>query len=93
MRPHWLRPSLATRRLFVTEEPNTRLADIILACCAAVGILLGGMYQLYEYAFQKGRESQMAALNCAPIVVYRRGVDTYSPEELRRIARARERAV
>lgn len=94
MRPHFLRNSPITRNLFAShEEPNTRLADKILVACAFVGILLGGGYQLYEYAFQQGKQSQLAAMNCQPIVVYRRGVDNYSPTELRRIARARERAV
>jgi len=54
-RPHFLRPSLATRRLFVTEEPNTRIADTIMAVCAALGVITLLSFNVYEWGVDQGR--------------------------------------
>ena len=64
-----------------------------ITALALMGVLVLLGLNISESSYDKGFRSGMGASNCAPIVVYRRGVDNYSPEELRRIARFRERAV
>jgi len=66
--------------------------DRTITALALLGVAVLVGLNLWESAYDKGFRSGMGANNCAPIVVYRRGVDTHSPEELRRIARFRERA-
>lgn len=58
---------------------------------ALMGVLVLVGLNISESSYDKGLKSGMGASNCAPIVVYRRGVDTHSPEELRRIANGRAR--
>lgn len=58
---------------------------------ALMGVLVLVGLNISESSYDKGFKSGMGASNCAPIVVYRRGVDTHSPEELRRIANGRAR--
>ena len=70
-----------------------RLGDIAVAAIGVIGSLAILILVAYDVGHKHGKREGMAADNCAPIVVYRRGVDTHSPEELRRIARFRERAV
>ena len=70
-----------------------RIPDVLIALVGIAGSLLILLLVAYDYGHKQGKREGMAADNCAPIVVYRRGVDTHSPEELRRIARFRERAV
>lgn len=62
---------------------------ITAICSLGLVILLG--LNVWESGYESGLKAGSGANQCAPIVVYRRGVDTLSPEELRRLANARAR--
>lgn len=80
MRPHYIRQSPSWKEIAATV--------IILG---GVGVLL--LWNVWDIGYQKGLQAGIGANQCAPIVIYRRGVDNYTPTELRRLANARERAV
>ena len=63
-----------------------------ITALALMGVVALVSLNTYELGREHQAREQLESLNCATKYVYRRGVDTHSPEELRRIARFRERA-
>lgn len=67
------------------------MTDRIIAWASVIGLLALAGIGLWEHGHATGYKAG-ATEQPAPIVIYRRSVDTLSPVELRRLATARERS-
>ena len=84
-----------TTRAGVSTKPSPPRDLLIAGVLFAIATLVACSFAaviVYVVGYTSGyNDAQKLPCDVEPKVIYRRGVDTHSPEELRRIAGARER--